>query len=83
MSRTSITGIFIPTPEFIASLMRRKIYDTFEKLQDAVRPVHEKYNMLFNDTDNFLDKNPGADAEQILDIMGSHVRRVQSHRLLM
>ena len=33
--------------------------------------------MLFNDTDNFLEENPGVDAEQILDIMDSHVRRVQ------
>ncbi len=48
-----------------------------------MRPVQEKYNMLFNDTDNFLDRNPGADAEQILDIVDSHVRRVQLHLLLM
>ena len=41
-----------------------------------MRPVQEKYDMLFNDTDNFLENNPGADAEQILNIMESHVRRV-------
>jgi hypothetical protein len=62
--------------QFLASLEKRKLYDTFEKVQEAVRPVQEKYNMLFNDTDNFLEENPGVDAEQILDIMDSHVRRV-------
>ena len=41
------------------------------------RSVQAKYHMLFNDTDNFLEENPGVDAEQILDIMDSHVRRVQ------
>jgi shikimate kinase len=46
-----------------------------------VRPVQEKYNMLFNDTDNFLENNQGADVEQILDIMESHDRRVLMHVL--
>ncbi len=77
VARTQITGILIPTPQFLASLEKRKLYDTFEKVQKAVRPVQEKYNMLFNDTDNLLEENPGVDAEQILDIMDSHVRRVQ------
>ncbi len=39
--------------------------------------------MLFNDTDNFLEEHPGVDAEQILDIMDSHVRRVQLNVLLL
>ena len=82
MARTSITGIIMPTVEFVASLVRRNIYDTYEKLEAAVRPVQEKYNMLFNDTDNFLENNPGADVEQILDIMESHDRRVLKHVLL-
>jgi hypothetical protein len=77
IARTHITGIFIPTQQFLASLEKRKIYDTFKKVQEAVRPVQAKYDMLFYDTDNFLEHNPGADAEQILDIMDSHVRRVQ------
>ena len=76
IARTSITGILIPTDEFISSLVRRKIYDTYEKLEEAVRPVQAKYDMLFNDTDNFLENNPGADVEQILGIMESHHRRV-------
>ena len=67
----------IPTPQFLASLEKRQLIDTFEKFQEAVRPVQAKYNMLFNDTDNFLEENPGVDAEKILDIMDSHVRRVQ------
>jgi hypothetical protein len=46
-------------------------------VEEAVRPVQEQYNMLFNDTDNFLTKYPDMDAEKILDIMDSHVRRVQ------
>ena len=81
MSRTCITCIIIPTIEFVASLLRRNIYDTYEKLEAAVQPVQEKYNMLFNDTDNFLENNPGADVEQILDIMESHDRRVLMHVL--
>ena len=83
IARTHITGILIPTPQFLASLEKRKLYDTFEKVQEAVRPVQAKYDMLFNDTDNFLEHNPGADAEQILDIMDSHVRRVQLNVLLL
>ena len=83
MARTNITGIIIPTVEFVASLVRRNIYDTYEKLEAAVRPVQEKYNMLFNDTNNFLENNPGADVEQILDIMESHDRRVLMHVLLL
>ena len=82
MARTNLTGILVPTAEFIKSLLRRKIYDTYEKIEEAVRPVQEKYNMLFNDTDNFLENNPGADVEQILDIMESHDRRVLKHVLL-
>ena len=76
IARTQISGLLLPTHQFLHDLGKRSIYDTFEKLQDAVRPVQEKYNMLFNDTDNFMENNPGADAEQILDIMDSHVRRV-------
>ena len=63
-------------------MVRRKINDTYEKLEEAVRPVQAKYNMLFNDTDNFLENNPGADVEQILGIMESHDRRVLMHVLL-
>jgi hypothetical protein len=76
IARTSLTGILIPTPQFIASLQKRKLFDTFEMVEEAVRPVQEQYNMLFNDTDNFLTKYPDMDAEKILDIMDSHVRRV-------
>ena len=76
IARTHITGILIPTPQFLASLQKRKLFDTYEILEEAVRPVQEQYNMLFNDTDNFLTKYPGVDAEKILDIMDSHVRRV-------
>ncbi len=77
IARTQLTGILIPTPQFLASLQKRKLFDTFEKVEEAVRPVQEQYNMLFNDTDNFLTKYPDMDAEKILDIMDSHVRRVQ------
>ena len=83
MARTKSDGILVPTAEFIKSLVRRKIYDTYEKIEEAVRPVQRQYNMLFNDTDNFLENNPGADVEQILDIMESHDRRVLKHVLLM
>ena len=82
IARTHITGILIPTPEFLVSLAKRKIYDTFEKIEEAVRPVQVQYDTLFNDTDHFLELNPGADAEQILDIMDSHVRRVQLNSVL-
>jgi hypothetical protein len=76
IARTNITCIIIPTVEFVASLVRMNIYDTYEKLEAAVRPVQAKYDMLFNDTDNFLENNPGADVEQILGIMESHHRGV-------
>ena len=32
IARTQIKGILIPTPQFLASLEKRKIYDTFEKV---------------------------------------------------
>jgi hypothetical protein len=76
IAHNNVPGIIMPTVQFLKDLERRRIYNTFEKLQDAVRPGRENYDCLFNDTDNFLANNPGFEAEQILDIMDSHIRTV-------
>jgi hypothetical protein len=50
------------------------VCDTFRKLEDAVRDFVPQYALLFKGTDQFMDENPGMQAEGILDIMVSVVR---------
>ncbi len=58
----------------LIQVLRRKGCDTFRKLEEAVRDLVPQYELLFNQTAQFMDENPGMQAESILDIMDSFVR---------
>ncbi len=73
MARSRVEGIIMPTERLI-HILRRMVCDTFRKLEDAVRDFVPQYALLFKGTDQFMDGNPGMQAEGILDIMVSVVR---------
>jgi hypothetical protein len=68
MARTRVEGIIMPTERLITILTKKKGFDTFKKLEAAVRELVPQYELLFNVTDRFMEENsvPGMDAEGIL-----------------
>jgi hypothetical protein len=73
---SNLKGIIMQTVNFIKQLERSKVFNTFEKLQEAVNQVQVKHGIFYNDTDNFLEENPGLGQDNALDIMDSHARHV-------
>ena len=58
----------------LIQILTRKGRATFRQLEGAVVDLVPQYELLFNGTDQFMDENPGIQAEGILDIMDAFVR---------
>ncbi len=54
-ARTATQGIIVPTDHLIKYL-ERKGYKQLIELMGAMEPFGAQYNLLFNDTDNFMKK---------------------------
>jgi hypothetical protein len=46
----------MPTAEFVSQLKRKKIYDTDEKMAEAVGHVREQYDLFFNRTAQIMEE---------------------------
>jgi hypothetical protein len=51
------------TNERLEHFRRKRIYDTFRKLEDAVDSLYEQYKLLFNHTNAIIEMNSDMPAE--------------------
>jgi hypothetical protein len=68
IARSATQGIIVPTDHLIKHL-ERKGYKQLNEMMDAMEPLRAQYNLLFNDTDNFMEENQRIQPDIILNIM--------------
>ncbi len=75
IARSATQGIVVLTEHLIKHL-EHKGYKQRNELMGAMEPLwaQPEYNILFNDTDKFMEENPGMQPDGILNIVVAFVR---------
>ena len=73
IARTTTQGIVAPTG-YLITRVECKGYKQLNELMGEMESLWAHYNILFNNTDNFMDENSGMQPDGILNIMEAFVR---------
>jgi hypothetical protein len=75
IARSATQGIrVIVQTEHLIKHLERKGCEQLDEFMGEMEPLWAQYNLLFNDTDNFMEENPGMQSDGILNIMEVFVR---------